>query len=126
MFCKNCGKEVGDQAAYCPFCGSTLSDDAEKNAQAQRPAYEAQQPYPPVQDSGSAGWGVLGFFIPLVGLILFLVWKDSKPRSAKAAGVGALVSVIVYVVLMIIIGVVGGLMVAKQGVNGVAAVLSIL
>ena len=29
----------------------------------------------------------------MVGLVLFLVWKDEKPRTAKAAGIGALVSV---------------------------------
>lgn len=42
---------------------------------------------------GSNWWSVLGFFIPLLGLILFLVWKTTNPKSAKAAGTGALVSV---------------------------------
>lgn len=37
--------------------------------------------------------GILGCCIPVVGLILWLVWKDSKPNTAKAAGIGALVSV---------------------------------
>lgn len=46
-------------------------------------------------DSGSFGWAVLGFFIPLVGLILWLVWKDTKPKSAKMAGIGALVGVVI-------------------------------
>jgi hypothetical protein len=42
---------------------------------------------------GSNWWSVMGFFIPLLGLILFLVWKTTNPKSAKAAGIGALVSV---------------------------------
>ena len=50
--------------------------------------YQAQNE---VYDSGSFGWAVLGFFIPLVGLILFLVWRKTKPKSAKNAGIGALV-----------------------------------
>ena len=58
-----------------------------------------QQPQPaqfaPAQaapvDSGSIGWGVLGFFFPIVGLILFLVWKTNKPNSAKVAGIGAII-----------------------------------
>ena len=45
---------------------------------------------------------MLGFFIPIVGLILYLVWKDEKPKSAKRAGQGALVSVIIYVIIMVI------------------------
>ena len=32
------------------------------------------QPTQP-EDKGSFGWAVLGFFIPLVGLILYFVWK---------------------------------------------------
>lgn len=38
-----------------------------------------------VQDKGGFLWGLLGCCIPIVGLILFLVWKDTKPKTAKAA-----------------------------------------
>jgi len=38
-----------------------------------------------LNDSGSFGWAVLGFFIPLAGLILFFVWKNDRPKSAKMA-----------------------------------------
>ena len=51
--------------------------------------------------AASAG-GLLGFCIPIVGLILFLVWKDNKPKTAKAAGMGALICVIIVVVFYII------------------------
>lgn len=67
------------------------------------------------EDSGSAGWGVLGFFIPIVGFILWLVWKDSKPKSSMAAGIGCLVSICLSVVSTIIVyavlgGLIGGFM----------------
>jgi len=58
-------------------------------------------------DNGGVLWGLLGCCIPIVGLILFLVWKDSKPKTAKAAGIGALVSVIVTVICYIIMAVMG-------------------
>lgn len=58
-------------------------------------------------DNGGFLWGLLGCCIPLVGLILFLVWKDSKPQTAKTAGIGALVGVIVVVVFYIIMAVLG-------------------
>lgn len=51
-----------------------------------------------VVDNGGFLWGLLGCCIPVVGLILFLVWKDQKPKTAKAAGIGALVSVIIGVI----------------------------
>ncbi|MBD5556826.1 MAG: hypothetical protein HDQ95_16170 [Roseburia sp.] len=59
------------------------------------------------EDKGGFLWGLLGCCIPIVGLILFLVWKDSKPKTAKAAGIGALVCVIVYVVFYILMAVLG-------------------
>lgn len=68
----------------------------------QRPPYYG----PPPEPVPSAGWGVLCFFFPVVGLILFLVWHDTYPLRAKMCGKGALISVIVYaaaVVLMLVI-----------------------
>lgn len=77
MFCKNCGQEIDDKAVVCPHCGV-----------AQR-----EMSYDTIKDDGGVGQGILGCCIPVVGLILWLVWKDSKPNTAKAAGIGALVSV---------------------------------
>ena len=82
-FCKNCGAQIDDQAVVCTSCGV------------------AQNTAPAVVDKGGFGWGALGCCLPIVGLILFLVWKDTKPKTAKAAGIGALVSTILAVVLYI-------------------------
>ncbi len=87
-YCKNCGKQIDDLAVMCPYCGVSTK--------------------PPVNDGGGFGWGLLGCCVPIVGLILYLVWKDNKPKTAKAAGVGALVSVgitVVYYLLMVVLGV---------------------
>lgn len=83
-FCKNCGQEINDNAAVCVHCGVV------------------QDNKPAADDNGGFGWGLLGCCIPVVGLILFLVWKDNKPKTAKAAGIGALVSVISAVVFYVI------------------------
>lgn len=45
---------------------------------------------PAVNQKGSIGWAVLGFFIPIVGWILYFCWKSSKPGDAKMAGIGGL------------------------------------
>lgn len=74
-YCRRCGAPISDQAMVCPSCG------------------EPQYSVPPVQDNGGIGWGLLGCCIPIAGLVLYLVWKDQKPRTAKAAGIGALVAV---------------------------------
>lgn len=60
MFCKNCGQEIDDKAVICPHCGVSQKDDSS------------------VSDSGSIGWGFLGCCIPIVGLILFIVWREES------------------------------------------------
>ena len=95
-FCRNCGTQLQDGEAFCPNCGTSQLSAA------------PQSTAPAVVDNGGFGWGLLGFCIPIVGLILFLVWRDTKPNTSKAAGIGALVSVIAIVafyVLMFVIGI---------------------
>ena len=53
------------------------------------------------KDRGGFLWGILGCCIPVVGLVLFLVWRDEKPKTAKAAGIGALVSVILTILIYV-------------------------
>lgn len=53
-------------------------------------------------DAPSFGYAVLGFFIPVSGLILYLVWKEQTPLRAKSAGKGALIGVIVLVIINIL------------------------
>lgn len=86
-YCKNCGEQIDDNAVICPKCGVAQKDLNNST---------------PVEDNGGFGWGFLGCCIPLVGLILFLVWKDTKPKTSKAAGIGALVGVIIGVLFLIL------------------------
>ena len=67
----------------------------------------SQNTTPQVTDNGGFLWGLLGCCIPIVGLVLFLVWKDTKPKTSKAAGIGALVGVILMILYYILIAVVG-------------------
>ncbi len=87
-YCSMCGKEVMDEAAICPHCGCQLK----------KTSVIAED------DAPSTGWAVLGFFIPLVGLILYLVNKDTMPMKAKSAGKGALIGVVAGVVASVVIG----------------------
>lgn len=87
MFCIKCGKELDSGARFCSECGAPTASDITP---------QVVNSYSSVKtDKGNIGWGVLGFFFPLVGLILFLVWKDTKPGDSSMAGKGALLSVII-------------------------------
>lgn len=67
---------------YCPHCGKFI-EEKNKNKQFK--------------------WNILGFFFPFIGLILFLVLRESKPNTAKAAGIGALAGEITKVLLFILL-----------------------
>lgn len=99
--CKNCGKEIDDNAVVCVNCGSS------------------QQQIPQAVDNGGFGWGLLGCCIPIVGLVLFLVWRDTKPKTSKAAGIGALVSVVGSIVFYIIYFVIIALIGVGVGMSGI-------
>ena len=88
MYCKNCGKTIDDTSSYCNNCGSRIDSVSNQNAS---------------DDRSSFGFAILGFFIPIVGLILFLIYEGKKPKRAKSAGKGALIGFITKIVLSIIL-----------------------
>lgn len=95
MFCKNCGQEIDDNAYVCPHCGAmTKNSEPENNANSVK------------DENGKVGWGILSFFFPIVGLILFCVWRKDRPKTAKVCGITALVSFILAIILEVIMQVV--------------------
>lgn len=95
MFCRNCGKEIDDRAYVCPNCGVKVKDELTEQRESRAAANSDA-------DSGSkAGWGILSFLIPIVGLILFCMWKNERPKTASVCGKCALISVIISVVCII-------------------------
>lgn len=101
MFCQNCGHEVKEGDAYCPFCGANLKDTHSGYTYFGNKTGNSNID----NDQGNVGYAILSFFLPLVGLILFLCWRKEKPKTAKQAGLGALSALAVWIILLIFIGV---------------------
>jgi len=74
MYCVNCGKEVNDNAVVCTNCGAAIKRRAKG-------------------EDGPIGCLLGGacFCAPILGLILYLIWKDEMPQKAKQAGIWAIV-----------------------------------
>ena len=79
MYCNTCGNEINENAVVCPKCGCVTG---KSNSVLK-------------QDAPNTGFAVLGFFFPLIGLILWLIWRTETPLKAHSAGKGALIGVIV-------------------------------
>lgn len=55
------------------------------------------------KDDSSIGYAILCFCFPIVGLILYCVWRDTLPQRAKSAGVGGLLGFVIGVILTVIV-----------------------
>ena len=120
MYCRYCGKQIEEDARFCPYCGSAQQEE--------RQAPPPRQRYVDPNDAPSGGFAVLGFFFPVVGLILFLVWQDTMPQRAKSCGKGALTAVIVSASLVLLtfiaIAVIAAIGVGMHGAYAALACLS--
>ena len=111
-YCTQCGAKAEISANFCPKCGRSLAIEKK-----------------PKEDKKSVGWGILGFFIPLLGFVLYLLWRKESPLKAKSVGIGALISFCIGIVCSIV-GVVltmlGGGAEASGVFTALAAALPIL
>lgn len=84
-YCSHCGKEIMDAAVVCPSCGCAVAST------------------PAIDDEPSTGLNILGFLIPILGLILFIVYNGKSPTKAKAIGKWALIGFFGSLVLQAIV-----------------------
>ncbi len=85
-YCRNCGEEVYYKANKCPNCGTLQNNGISQENQNKRVA---------------CGYGILGFIVPVAGIVLYFVWKDEKPYEAHAVGLGTLIGIIISFLLAI-------------------------
>ncbi len=86
MQCPNCHAEISEQAEICPKCGVRIK---------QAPGVGVDQP----------NWGINIISlccIPILGIIMYFVWKNEKPAAAKSALTFSLIGIGVVVVIYIL------------------------
>lgn len=126
MFCSNCGREISDGAAICPYCAAkpdAKSADApnpftetREQSNGDRSQQQYQQQYhqqyqPQYQPSPTNGFAIAGFvcafFFPLLGLIFSCIGLSrSKTMNGEGKGLsiaGLVISLLWFVAIVIII-----------------------
>lgn len=102
MYCSKCGVALVD--GKCPVCGRTETPDNNSNANNSTNQQQPQTIYISGEKDGkNAGYNVLSFFFPIVGLIFYCIWKDQFPIRAKSCGKWALINVLVTIALYILL-----------------------
>lgn len=94
MYCTRCGKELEEDAKFCPKCGepvrlenrtdyTNMEDYASSNGYTS-PYYE--------EDRASIGLCVISFLFPFMGVIFFFMKRRTTPNKAKACLITGIVS----------------------------------
>ncbi|MGE4271675.1 MAG: zinc ribbon domain-containing protein [Desulfitobacterium sp.] len=95
MFCRKCGSEVSKKTKVCPNCGVRPLYGT-KHCQACGATTKSEQEFckecgvrlikhgPTVKDDTPKVAKAFSFCMPIVGIILFFVWRTKKPESAKS------------------------------------------
>ncbi len=109
-YCQECGQITGINQEYCSYCNTDLRHLEE--------AYFTNKNYVNKvnDDVPNAGANIaaccsLPFTggLPIVGLILYLVWKDNKPNAANSVCLWSLFPFIFIVLFYILFFILGGL-----------------
>ena len=61
-------------------------------------------PPPANEETIGVGWGIMSFLFPIVGFILYFVWKDTNPCKAKQAANIAWTSIVISIAIGFISG----------------------
>ena len=94
MYCPNCGDQISAYAEVCPKCGVRVKETSSSG-----------------EDKPNIAVNLLSFCcIPILGIVMFFVWKDDKPRAAKSALIWSLVSIVLWFVVSFGFGLLGALL----------------
>ena len=92
-FCQSCGTETKDNQELCVSCGAKLVTNSRSNVSSQND-----------EPSGLVDFAACCF--PIVGIVLYFVWRDDKPRSAKSvckwAVIGFSIGILFYVLMFVL------------------------
>ena len=89
-YCGTCGRKLNDEDNACSHCGAFN-------------ICEETKPEKKKVDCFHFGLAVLGFFIPMAGLLFYLLRKDEMPLRARSAAWGAFFGSIHAVVVPVIL-----------------------
>ena len=91
MYCPHCGDQISEHAEVCPKCGVRVKGASSSG-----------------EDKPNIAVNLISFCcIPLLGIIMFFVWKNDKPIAAKSALIWSIVSMVIWFVLSFGFGLLG-------------------
>lgn len=84
MYCKKCGAELNEDDAFCHQCGSKLTNHTDES------------------DIANIICAVIGLTMPIVGAVLYYVFKKSNPKAAKTANICSWIGFLIQIILLLV------------------------
>lgn len=96
IYCQKCGTQNPEIAAFCNKCGADLKRLSNDRTDAVYQTAAVNN-----EDSAGVGWIILALLLPIVGFILYFVWKSNYPKKASHILVAAIIGFVVnFIILM--------------------------
>ncbi|MBD9098803.1 zinc-ribbon domain-containing protein [bacterium] len=84
MYCTKCGAKLNEGDTFCHQCGNRLINNTDES------------------DITNIICAIIGLTMPIVGAVLYYVFKKSNPKAAKTANVCSWIGFLVQTILLII------------------------
>lgn len=128
MYCRECGNEVNDKAEicincgvrplngnnFCQACGAETRKEQEFCIKCGAKLIRKKQ-LSSLNDNPSLLVNLASCCFPIVGLVLYLVWRDEKPRTAKSVCIWGVVGFVIISVFYIFMAILGFIVESEAG-----------
>ena len=90
MYCQNCGTNIDSNAEICIHCGVNVRNFNPNS-------------YQPENDKSNIWVNLLSLCcVPILGIVMYFVWKDKQPKAARSALLFAIIGFVIYIIFSII------------------------
>lgn len=90
-YCSTCGAELHDNAVICVKCGCPVTPPPQSSSEMQQ-----------AKNDDSPGMTLLSIVLPLIGILLYFMYKDDKPIIADGCRRGSLVGLMIGIIIALI------------------------
>ena len=130
MYCRYCGKQLADDAAYCPHCGTPTGERAKRDEffDSVPPYTRPAAPTKKMNTLAIVGF-VLSFFVSLAGLICSIIARKQCNETGEDGAGLALAGIIISAVSMglaFILGIIWGSLLGSLWVDSLLLSFSVL
>lgn len=100
--CTGCGFDPMSRQNFCPVCGIETEVGQRMCTSCQTEFNRFKPVQRSIDDAPSFLFALIGFFVPIAGIIIYILISKDQPQKSKSALKGAIIALVLGVVFWII------------------------